>query len=309
MPWDIIALVAVGLVAFNATVGGFGTVETGNVGVFTRFGTVSSEEVRPGIHYSPWAEIREFSAKEIAVRLDDLTPKAADNLFIKDMDITVYYRVAADRIADIEIKYAGQSRALPEAGRAVFAPAYDLVATLTRNAAYQEVAQLQSLTVHTQRQRIADNIKLRLQRELDTNDPDTFVVSRTVIRNVVTDPAIEAEIQNMVNNQKRLEAMTVAVQIAEREAEVRLREAAGIAKANEVINNTLTPAYLQHEANKVLMEFARKGGTTTIVIPANMNVAPLINLPVGEAAPVADGSAGTSTDTTAPAAGPLGFLD
>jgi hypothetical protein len=36
---------------------------------------------------------------------------------------------------------------------------------------------------------------------------------------------------------------------------------------------------LQHEVNVALQEFARRGNTNTVVVPASMGVAPLINLP------------------------------
>ena len=51
-----------------------------------------------------------------------------------------------------------------------------------------------------------------------------------------------------------------------------------IAKANQIINQSLTREYLQHESNLVLQKFAEKGGASTVVIPANMQTAPLINI-------------------------------
>ena len=51
-----------------------------------------------------------------------------------------------------------------------------------------------------------------------------------------------------------------------------------IAKANQIINQSLTREYLQHESNLALHKFAEKGGTTTVVVPANMQTAPLINI-------------------------------
>ncbi|CAK0762296.1 PHB domain-containing protein [Gammaproteobacteria bacterium] len=274
-----------GALGFFALVGlasivGIGSIETGNVGVEKRFGVVSMQVLTPGLYMVPLASVKEFSAKEIAVKIDGLTPKASDNLFIRELDLTVYYRVVAAQIPTIETKYASQSVLLPDGE--VWAPAYTLVETLARNAAYQEVSKLPSLVVHQQREQIAEHIQILLQHELDANDPKTFAITRVVIRTVITDPAIEASIQQAVANQKRLEAMELQVKIAEQEAQVRLREAQGIAKSNEAINNTLTPAYLQHEANQALMEFAKKGGTSTVVIPSSMNAAPLINIPAAK---------------------------
>ncbi|CAK0781656.1 Band 7 domain-containing protein [Gammaproteobacteria bacterium] len=268
-------LLALGL----SNLAGIGSIETGHVGVQKRFGVVSMAAITPGLYMAPLASVKEFSAKEIAVDINGMTPKASDNLFIRELDLTVYYRVSADWIPAIETKYAGQSVSMQGA---VWAPAYTLVATLARNAAYQEVSKLPSLVVHQQREQIANHIQTLLQHELDANDPHAFAITRVVIRTVITDPAIEASIQQAVANQKRLEAMELQVKIAEQEAQVRLREAQGIARSNEAINNTLTPAYLQHEANQALMEFAKKGGTATVVIPSSMNAAPLINIPAAK---------------------------
>jgi regulator of protease activity HflC (stomatin/prohibitin superfamily) len=262
----------------GALVTSVGAIETGNVGVETRFGTVAQQEINPGLYVAPFATVNEYSTKEIAVSVDNLTPKAADNLFIKHMDVTVYYRVLPGHVAPLVIKYAGQSEALPDTS-GVLAPSYRLVLTLARNAIYQEVAKIKSLEVHQQRERIADDVQALLQKELQANDPGAFQVTRVVVRTVVTDPAIEQAIQDAVNQQKRLEAMQIRTQIAQKEAEIRLTEAMGIAKANEAINHSLTPEYLQHEVNEALRQFAEKGGTTTVVLPASMNVAPLINLP------------------------------
>ncbi len=280
MSFELLGALGVLVVVGLANLIGIGAIETGNVGVEKRFGVVSMQVITPGLYMAPLASVREFSAKEIAVNIDGLKPKASDNLFIRELDLTVYYKVAATRIPNIETKYAEQSKLLQEGN--VWAPAHMLVETLARNAAYQEVSKLPSLVVHQQREQIAEHIQGLLQHELDSNDAGAFFITRVVIRTVVTDPAIEASIQQAVANQKRLEAMELQVKIAEQEAQVRLREAQGIAKSNEAINNTLTPAYLQHEANQALMEFARKGGTATVVIPSSMNAAPLINIPAAK---------------------------
>ena len=281
--------IVTGAIILGTMVASVGAIETGNVGVQTRWGTVATAELTPGLYAAPFAAVEEYSTKEIAIPIDNLSPKAADNLFIKHMDVTVYYRVLPGHVVPLVIKYAGQSEYLPDTPH-VRAPAYRLVMTLARNAVYEEVAKINSLQVHQQRDLIAAQVQERLARVLEANDPGAFRISRVVVRTVVTDPAIEQAIQDAVNQQKRLEAMQIRTEIAKKEAEIRLTEAQGIAKANEAINHSLTPEYLQHEANDSLRLFAQKGGTTTVVIPANMNATPLINIPaptVRPAAPVA----------------------
>ena len=69
-------------------------IESGNVGVRKTLGKVSPEEVTPGLNLkAPMiTQITEFVGKEIAIDLTDLTPKAADNLSLRDMDVTVFYK-------------------------------------------------------------------------------------------------------------------------------------------------------------------------------------------------------------------------
>jgi hypothetical protein len=112
-------------------------------------------------------------------------------------------------------------------------------------------------------------IESELQQRLDAKDPGAFTVSRVVIRALNTDPSIEESIRTAVQNQKRLEAKKIEVDIAAKDAEIEIARARGIAEANRIINASLTAEYLQHEINKALHEFAEHDNSV-VVIPANM---------------------------------------
>jgi regulator of protease activity HflC (stomatin/prohibitin superfamily) len=255
-----------------------GTLESGNVGVRTTLGKVHADEVEPGIYIGVpgISRVQEFSSKEIAVELNDLTPKARDNLSLRDLDVTVYYKVAPGSIADLYVKYA--ARHAQSEGSRVYLPAYQLVHGIARNVIYEETSRLDSLVMHTKRDEMASAIRKALQAELDTNDKAVFTITRVVIRALTTDPAIERAIQESVAAQKQLETTKQRIQIAEAQAQVEIKKAEGIAKANQIINQSLTREYLQRESNLTLQKFAEKGGTHTVVIPANMQTAPLITL-------------------------------
>lgn len=62
------------------------------------------------------------------------------------------------------------------------------------------------------------------------------------------------------------------VRIAEQSAEIRLKEAVGIRRAQDQISETLTPLYVQHE----MIEALRTSGATTVYIPTD----PASGLPV-----------------------------
>ena len=181
-------------------------IESGNVGVRKTLGKVNPEEVSPGLNFRVPAvtRITEFVGKEIAIDLTDLTPKAADNLSLRDMDVTVFYKAASGQIADLYVKYANAHHYDKESDS--YFPAYRLVYREARRAAYETVAEIDSLTMHKKREQIADSIEARLQETLDSNDAGVFEVTRVVIRSVLTDPSIEESIREAVANQKRLEA-------------------------------------------------------------------------------------------------------
>jgi regulator of protease activity HflC (stomatin/prohibitin superfamily) len=257
MKEKLVLLGLVLLVVVVVTSGVFGTIQTGNVGLRTTLGVISAEEIPPGLYFK-WpfiTTVQEFSGKDIAIDISDLTPKAKDNLSLRKLDLSIYYKVNPAAISELVGKYAAQS-VWHEEGYMM--PAYELVWRVARNAAYEEVARLDSL-------------------ELDKNDKSVFVVSRVVIRSVQTDPSIEQSIQQAVANQKKLEAMQVQTEIAKKEAEIKVTEAHGIAEANKIISGSLTHEYLQHEANLALMTFAEKGNSNTVIVPAGMPVTPLIN--------------------------------
>jgi regulator of protease activity HflC (stomatin/prohibitin superfamily) len=265
-------LFAVVILVSSAACGG---IDTGNVGVRKSFfGQVSSDEEQPGFYWAVFDSVSEYSGKEIQAELDDMTPKAKDNLSLQDMDVSVYYRVAPGRIADVVTKYAGQDAKVD----GVRYPCFNLVLNLARGATYDQVARIESLKMHTQRDEIAAAIRESLQAQLDGSDPATFVVTRVVIQSVKTDKSIEQSIQQAIARQKELEAMTTRVEIAAKDAEVKIAEAKGVAEANHIINKSLTREYLQHEANQVLMKFAEGDNASTVVIPANMQTAPLLNI-------------------------------
>lgn len=256
--------VALSVIAFMSAY----TVETGNVAIERTLGKVDHEERLQGLNFKmPFLTTRqEFSAKEIVIDINDLTPKAADNLSLKDLDVSVYYRVPQGRISELFVKYA-QSAARGSDG--VFMPAYGLVVREARSAIYEQVSKIDSLQLHKQREALQSDVLKELQRRLERSDPGDIIITRVVVRALNTDPSIEAAIRDAVEAEKRLEAKQVQVEIAKKDAEIEVERAKGIAEANAIINQSLTAAYLQHEINTALLRFA-DNESSVVVIPANM---------------------------------------
>ena len=256
--------VAIGVVAFMSAY----TVETGNVAVERTLGKIDHEERLQGLNFKmPFLTSKqEFSSKEIAIDINDLTPKAADNLSLKDLDVSIFYRVPQDRVSELFVKYAASSGRGPDG---IYLPAYGLVVREARSAIYEKVSEIDSLQLHKQREALQTNVLDGLQKRLDRSDEGDILITRVVVRALNTDPSIEAAIRDAVEAEKRLEAKQVQVEIAKKDAEIEVERAKGIAEANAIINQSLTAEYLQHEVNIALLRFADNDGSV-VVIPANM---------------------------------------
>lgn len=244
------------------------TVQSGNVAVERTLGKVNHTEQLQGLNFKApiLTTKQEFSAKEIAIDIDDLKPKAADNLSLRDLNVSVYYRVPPERISDLYVKYAASSM---RGADGVWLPAFGLVVREARAAIYEKVSEIDSLQLHKQRELLQNAVLQELQGRLEQSDSGDIFITRVVVRALNTDPSIEAAIREAVEAEKRLEAKQVQVEIAKKDAEIEIERAKGIAEANSIINKSLTAEYLQHEINKALHEFAENDGSV-VVIPANM---------------------------------------
>lgn len=250
----IFALLAA--LALSTTLTGcYGRIHTGDVGLRTDFNGHVAEQVEgEGFYTTFTSHVAENTIKEIVVDLNNLTPKAKDNLSLAELDVSVYYRLTSgDAVRRQFVKRSGQSRELND-GSAIWAPQYAFIDSLARSEVADAVSRHDSLTIHTQRTTLEKEVKDGLQKTLDASDAGDYQVTRVVVRQVRTDPTVEQSIRNVVAKGKELEAATLQVQVAEKNAEAVAKTA-----------NTLTPAFLQHEYNLALQKFADSKNATVIL--------------------------------------------
>lgn len=231
---------------------GFGTIATGEIGLRTSFdGTLLEAIVPEGLYTTFVSHVDKYTIKEIPIDLENLTPKAKDNLSLRELDVTVFYRVRKEFIRNLAIKRTGMSAPLANTG--VYAPQFVLVQSVARSEIADAVSKHDSLVIHQQRDVLEREVRASMQKNLEASDPGAFEVTRVVVRQVLTDASIEQAIRNVVAKGKELEAAQLQVEVSRQNA-----------LATQQTANTLTPAFLQHEYNQVLMKFAEKGGTVIL---------------------------------------------
>jgi regulator of protease activity HflC (stomatin/prohibitin superfamily) len=270
-----VLLYIAGIAAIVFLFTGCGRIETGHVGVRTDFNkTIETTEVPPGWYGAVFTNVDDFVVKEVEVSMNNLKPKAKDNLSLADLDISIFYTVNPNKVADLVIKYVGMSPKSEGWGGA-YLPAFNLVERYTRGSVYDTVSEYDSLTIHTKRSDLERSIQEKIQNDLNKSDPETFTITKVIVRQLLTDPTLEQSIQQAVRVQKDIEAKKQQVELAIAEAERQRVEAEGTAAANRIISASINNQLIELRRVEAMAAFAHEG-THTVVLPAETKA--LVNI-------------------------------
>jgi regulator of protease activity HflC (stomatin/prohibitin superfamily) len=144
--------------------------------------------------------------------------------------------------------------------------------TYVRNA----VQRYDSRNIKIQREKIADEVEEKMKKHLKSGP---FMLIRLIVGNIDYPGIVSKAVEKKLAAQQLLEEKNVQKEIAKRDAEIRIEEAKGIAEAQRIINTTLTPNYLQHEAIQAQRMMASAPNHTTVYIPVGANGIPLVYSP------------------------------
>jgi len=249
-------LVAASLVVFATACT---KIETGQVGVVTTVsGQIKNDEVGQGLHSSFFDDIEKFTSKQIPVKLEDLKPKASDNLRLQDFDVVVYYSVSPSAVSELAIKYNNATKR--EDG--VSYPAYNLVEQVARSAANEAVAKHPSMQLNDKRVELEGAIREALEKEFNRTDKGAFIFERVNVTNILTDASVEKSIQAVASSENRKRTALNELEVAKVEAET-----------NKVKSQALDNKVLAQQQIEVMRELAKSNNKVFVVssdIKANM---------------------------------------
>lgn len=140
--------------------------------------------------------------------------------------------------------------------------------TATRN----EVQALDALILKEQIVLIGDKIEKKMRSWVNTTP---FNIMSVVVGDIQYPNEVANAVAKKMATTQILEQKTTEIQIAERDAQKRIKDAEGVAKAMEIINQRLTAQYLQHEAIEAQKAMVGSPNHTTIYIPVGPNGVPL----------------------------------
>lgn len=205
-------------------------IDTGNVGVEATLGQVKKETMPPGVYFTLFKRVTEVSAKELPIQLNDMKPQTSDKITLADLDVDVYVQIDPSKAPDIMTRWPGDLMEVKGEDGARIGMNY--VTRQAREAVYDAVTKFKSDTVHTQRAAIAADVLKSLQSNLDNEAGKGWFFVRSVnVRNLVTDPALEANIKAAANAQFELQRKENEIKVAKAEAERQRAIAQGEADA------------------------------------------------------------------------------
>jgi SPFH domain/Band 7 family protein len=143
-----------------------------------------------------------------------------------------------------------------------------------RSMVRKQVQTLASREVKQQRHEIAVAVLQELSVYLKQTP---FIVISGVVGNIDYPPVVTEAVEKKLAAKQLLDEKQTQIDIAKKDAEIRIEEAKGIAKAQAIINATLTKNYLQHEAINAQLKMAASPNHTTVYIPSGANGIPLIS--------------------------------
>lgn len=216
-------------------------IDTGNIGVESSLGQYKAEELAPGVYFTLFKNVTEISAKENALAMNDLRPKSKDNLTMADFDFDIYFRIDPSKASELMMKYRGDLSEADKDGSSMVG--VNLITRQAREAAYKTAAEFNASEMHTKRTELAEGIIRAMQKELDKDaGPGSFTITNCIVRNIVTDPALEQAIKAAGQMQFQVDAKRKEVALAEAEADRKRAEAKGEADSIRIKASAISAA-------------------------------------------------------------------
>ena len=252
-------LIAVSLLAVFAT--GCTRIETGEVGLRVGFDKqVKNEELLPGsFNQTLIGSVMTFPVKEVAVKVDDLTPLAKDNSTMKDLDAIVIYNINQAQVAEL---YNTKNRSFHAVHNGDTYLMYNYIFNAARNAVYKSARKYDALDMADNRPAMEQEIKEFIQKTLADEKLDgTITISQVLVRNVLPADSVVESANQLVRAKNEYKQKEVEVQTAKKEAE-RMQ-----ALSNQ---GSQSIAYMNAQAALNISEGIKNGKVQTIVVPSNM---------------------------------------
>ena len=236
-------------------------VDAGETGVPSLFGKVKNDELSSGFHVkNPFVKVTKMNIRTQEYTMsvtqgegkivgnDTIAALTKEGLSV-DLDVTVLYHLMEEKASDV---YKNVNVDYEEV----------IIRPQIRTAIREVVAEYSAKDIYSQkRQEVSENI---LQSLKDTAEVRGIFVEEVLLRNVVLPTNLANSIQEKLQAEQEAQRYDFLLEREKKEAERKRLEAEGQRDAQQIINQSLTPRYLEYLYINSLKD--REG---TIYVPTN----------------------------------------
>jgi regulator of protease activity HflC (stomatin/prohibitin superfamily) len=227
----------------------------GYVGIVTLYGKMSNNILSPGIHFlNPLKTVYKMPTKFIPVTTES-NVLTADNLNIT-VEVTLLYK-----ISKFKSVYKNFSSSFYEINKRLIEPSL-------HSAVREACSSMDWDTITIHRELLKTKIKSMLSEVISNKG---FAIKNVMINDVQPPQKIKDAVMDKLKSQQEVAQMSFEKQKAEKEAKIKIIEARGIAKSQEIIQQRLTPLYVQYYAIKSYQLLAKSPNKTFVVLPTSAN--------------------------------------
>jgi len=248
-----ILLIALLLLMLFVNTGCITVVDDGEVAVKKVWGNFNNEEITTGLKiYNPiTTTIYKVNTKK-SILEESVSIPSKEGLVV-DVDISVIYRVKSNRASEIMQTVSG-----------------DILNTLlkpyVRNGLRDVASGYEAKAIYSEvgRAEITNKLQLMLEGKLEEN----LIIEDVLLRDVRLPAKVKAAIENKIDAEQKAQAKEFDLLAAEKDAEIEVARAKGVAEANKIISNSITTQYIQYK----FIEGLNDGNTEVIYVPTEGNI-------------------------------------
>lgn len=253
-----IFLVFIVIIVIAVLIGSITIINDGSVGVKKTLGDYNDEELGTGLHLALPIISKIYEVDVKTRTIDEHVSVPSKEGLVIEMDVSVIYKIRADKASEIKQEVYGDVKdtlLVPYIRNGI----RDIVSGYVAQAVYQQDTRVL----------ISDSLETQLKDKLS----DRLIIEDVILRDVTLPEKLKSAIEDKLNAEQRSIAKEFEVVQAQKDAEIEIEKAKGVAEANRIIAQSITKEYLQYR----FIEGLNDGNTETIYVPTETNL-PLLEI-------------------------------
>jgi len=235
-------------------------VDTGNVGVLTKFGRVTGDVLPEGIHLIDPLK----SSNELSVRTQEQKETAAvpsSEGLIMTLEASLLFHLDRDKAADVYQKLGPDYRA-------------KIVEPTMRSAMREATSSHGANALYTgEREQVAKEIESNLASQLAARG---IVVEKVLLRDIQLPESLKRSIELKQASEQESLAMQFKLQKEKQEADRKRIEAQGIKDFQTIVAQGITPGLLEWKGIEATEKFAASPNAKVVIVGNSKNGLPLV---------------------------------